>query len=169
MPRPGGGRADKLGNRYEGLWVVDAALDLIDGGFRELVFEAVGDEAAGVEFYRTNESGVREYHSIKRQQADGNWTVSRLTQADSNTSRSILGDIIEKVREGAEGVFTSGTSATEFEELIGRARSGDSFEEFQRRISVNGQLSGRFLEKIVPNCDVNGGAIMYLVDGSNVG
>ena len=29
MPRPGG-EADKLGNRYEGLWVVDAALDLID-------------------------------------------------------------------------------------------------------------------------------------------
>ena len=152
MPRPGG-EADKLGNRYEGLWVVDAALDLIDGEFGELVFEAVGDEAAGVEFYRTKDSGVREYHSIKRQQADGNWTVSRLTRADADTSRSILGDIIEKVRGGAYAVFSSGTSATELEELIERSRSSDSIKEFQRRISGNGQLSRRFLDRIVPICD----------------
>ena len=152
MPRPGG-EADKLGNRYEGLWVVDAALDLIDGEFRELVFEAVGDEAAGVEFYRTNESGVREYHSIKRQQADGNWTVSRLTQADSNTSRSILGDLIEKVREGADGVFSSGTSASELEELIARALASASLDGFQERIGASGRLSAHFRERIVRICD----------------
>ena len=52
MPRPGG-EADKLGNRYEGLWVVDAALDLIYGEYVDLVVEAIGDEAAGVEFFRT--------------------------------------------------------------------------------------------------------------------
>ena len=68
MPRPGG-EADKLGNRYEGLWVVDAALDLIDGEYVDLLVEAIGDEAAGVEFLGTTSSGTREYHSIKRQQA----------------------------------------------------------------------------------------------------
>ena len=151
MPRPGG-EADKLGNRYEGLWVVDAVLDLIDGEFGELVFEAVGDEAAGVEFYRTSDSGVREYHSIKRQQAEGNWTVSRLTQADSNTSRSILGDIIEKVRGGADGVFSSGTSATELEELRSRALASDSFNGFQERIGASARLSAHFRDRIVPIC-----------------
>ena len=35
MPRRGG-EADKLGNRYEGLWAVDAALDLIDGEYVDL-------------------------------------------------------------------------------------------------------------------------------------
>ncbi len=50
MPRRGG-EADKFGNRYESLWVVDAALDIIDDEYVELVVEAVGDEAAGVEFY----------------------------------------------------------------------------------------------------------------------
>ena len=64
MPRTGG-EADKFGNRYEGLWVVDAALDLIDGEFVDLVVEAVGDEAAGVEFFRTTSSGIREYHSSR--------------------------------------------------------------------------------------------------------
>ena len=89
MPRLGG-EADKLGNRYEGLWSVDAALDLIDGEYAGLTVEAVGDEAAGVEFVRTAPSGVREYHSIKRQQGAGNWTLSRLTNLES-TDRSLKG------------------------------------------------------------------------------
>ena len=65
MPRPGG-EADKFGNRYEALWTVDAALDLIDGEWASLTVEQVGDEAAGVEFVRTNNAGSNEYHSIKR-------------------------------------------------------------------------------------------------------
>ena len=88
MPRIGG-EADKFGNRYEALWVVDAALDLIDEEYASLVLEAVGDEAAGVEFFRTNASGRREYHSIKRQQSAGNWTISRLTQGQDSTGRSV--------------------------------------------------------------------------------
>ena len=73
-----GGEADKLGYRYEMLWAVEAALDLIDGEFVDLVVEPIGDEAAGVEFYRTDPAGIQEYHSIKRQQIDGNWTLNRL-------------------------------------------------------------------------------------------
>ena len=87
MPRPGG-EADKLGNRYESLWAVDALLDLIDGEYVDLVFEPVGDEAAGVEFFGTNQSGPREYHSIKRQQSGGNWTISRLKQKGRVQTRS---------------------------------------------------------------------------------
>ncbi len=75
-----GGEADKLGYRYEMLWAVDAALDLIDGEFVDLVVESIGDEAAGVEFYRTDPAGIQEYYSIKRQQIDGNWTLNRLVR-----------------------------------------------------------------------------------------
>ena len=151
MPRPGG-EADKFGNRYESLWVVDAALDLVDGEYVNLIVEAVGDEAAGVEFFRTNPSGTREYHSVKRQQAGGNWTISRLTQGKPPTGRSILGDLIRKIREGAVGVFSSGTSASELEKLRESALPSESHEEFQKRISGNGHLSGRFYESIVPIC-----------------
>ena len=150
MPRPGG-EADKFGNRYESLWVVDAALDIIDGDYSDLVLEPVGDEAAGVEFFRTNPSGTREYHSIKRQQAGGNWTISRLAQR-SNSGRSILGDLMKKILAGADGVFSSGTSASELEELTGRAQASESIEEFEKRISGNGQFSGRFQDCIIPMC-----------------
>ena len=151
MPRTGG-EADKFGNRYEGLWVVEAALDLIDDEYVDLVVEAVGDEAAGVEFFGTNPSGTREYHSVKRQQAGGNWTVSRLTQGKPPSGRSILGDLIQKVQEGAVGVFSSGTSASELVKLLESALPSESHEEFQTRISQNAPLSGCFYKYIVPIC-----------------
>ena len=126
MPRAGG-EADKLGNRYESLWAVDAALDLVDGEYVDLTLEPVGDESAGIEFFRTKRSGVREYHSIKRQHHLGNWTIVRLAET-SPVGRSILGDLIGKIHTGAEAVFSSGTSATVLEELIKRARASDSLE-----------------------------------------
>ena len=151
MPRLGG-EADKLGNRYEGLWVVDAALDLIEGEYVDLVVEAIGDEAAGVEFFGTTSSGTREYHSIKRQQAEGNWTISRLAQGKPPSGRSILGDLVQKIQEGAVGVFSSGTSASELVKLLENARPSESHEDFQARIGGNGHLSGCFYKSIVPMC-----------------
>ena len=146
MPRRGG-EADKLGNRYEGLWTVDAALDLIDDEYLDLTVEAVGDESAGVEFVRTTRTGVREYHSIKRQYSKSYWTLARLKSED------ILNDLIAKTGTDCCAVFSSGTSATEFAELIARAQASDSFEEFEQRVGQSAQLSGQFLKYIVPLCD----------------
>ena len=151
MPRPGG-EADKLGNRYESLWAVDAALDLIDGEYVDLTLEPVGDESAGIEFFGTNRSGLREYHSIKRQHHLGNWTITRLAGPDP-TGRRILRDLFQQIQTGAEAVFSSGTSATELEELIQRAVASDSFEEFKQRISPSGRLSGQFLKYVAAVCD----------------
>ena len=146
MPRSGG-EADKFGNRYESLWTVDAALDLIDGEYRDLTVEAVGDEDAGVEFVRTTQAGVREYHSIKRQTSREHWTLVRLK------SKDILKDLIAKTGTDCCAVFSSGTSATQFEELTDRARSSDSFEKFEQQIGQSGPLSGNFDKFIAPLCD----------------
>ncbi len=146
MPRSGG-EADKFGNRYESLWTVDAALDLIDGEYRDLTVEAVGDEAAGVEFVRTTQKGVREYHSIKRQHALEHWTLSRLT------CKSVPKALIAKTGAGCCAVFSSGTSATQLEELTDRARSSDSFEKFEQQIGQSGPLSRDFDKFIAPLCD----------------
>ena len=149
MPRPGG-ESDKFGNRYESLWSVDAILDLIEGEYISLTFEPLGDEAAGIEFSGTSQTAGRQYHSIKRQQTLGNWTLGRLAQGQGNAQRSILGDLCQKVKEGAEGVFSSGSSAFELEELIHRAKASKSLDEFRKRISGNAHLSGRFREVLVP-------------------
>ena len=149
MPRPGG-EADKLGNRYESLWTVDAALDLIDGEYRDLTVEAVGAEAAGVEFERTTQTGGRESHSIKRQLTKGEWTLSRLS---SKKERDILKALIDKTGADCCAVFSSSTSATELRELIERAEASGSFKEFKQRIGGSGRLSGQFVKYIAPRCD----------------
>lgn len=165
MPRPGG-EADKLGNYYEMLWVADAALDLIVGEFTDLVVEPIGDEAAGIEFYRTDQTGTQEYHSIKRQQTNGNWTIKRLVRGNSPAGRSILGDLVRKVQEGARGVFSSGTSASELARLISDAHRSDSPQEFQELISTNKKIADLFIDRIVPVCgdDATAYAVLQRLD-----
>ena len=148
VPRRGG-EADKLGNQYEGFWAVDAVLDLLDGTYSDLVFEPIGEEADGIEFFAMTMSGRREYHSIKRQHRMGNWTISRLTATGAN-GRSILGDLSANVFEDAEAVFSSGTSATQLDELTERARGCNSFEDFQRSIQQSKNLVDEFHNRIVP-------------------
>ena len=145
MPRPGG-EADKFGNRYESLWTVDAALDLIDGEYLDLTVEPVDDEAAGVEFVRTTQEESREYHSIKRQHHRGNWTLALLS------SEGILSDLVRKTETHSCAVFSSGTSATELEELIAHAEASNSCEEFTQRVSGNKERSKQFNKHIVPLC-----------------
>ena len=48
MPRLGG-EADKLGNRYEGVWAVASVLDLLDSNVIAVEFEPLSpDEAEGM-------------------------------------------------------------------------------------------------------------------------
>lgn len=145
MPRRGG-EADKFGNRYEALWIVDAVLDVIDGKYVTLEVERVGDEAGGVEFVLTGPSGGEEFHSIKRQHADGNWTVSRLR------NEKVLDALMAKANSGADAVFSSGTSVTRLEELIHCATQFASIETFKHRIGDNAQLSANFYDRVVPFC-----------------
>ena len=150
MPRTGG-EADKLGNRYEALWIADAVLDLLDGAYRDLVFEPIGEEADGIEFAAAIGPAQVEYHSIKRQQPGGNWTV-RLLAATRPNGRSILGDLVRKAEAGAEVVFGSGTSATQLEELSERARKSDTLDDFLQSAGQNATLLAQFRAHIVPLC-----------------
>jgi len=45
-----GGRADKLGNRYEGRWVAKQLLRLLNEDIQSVTIEAVGDDEKGVDF-----------------------------------------------------------------------------------------------------------------------
>ena len=45
-----GGIADKVGNRYEAIWLIRHLVQLIDGRATAITIEAVGDEGVGFEF-----------------------------------------------------------------------------------------------------------------------
>ena len=151
MPRRGG-EAAKAGFDYQDLWVVDAALDLIDGEATNLEVEPRGDEDSGIDLNVTRAPNGREYHSVKRRQPAGNWTISRLA-AKGTTRRSILGDLVAKTQEGRRGVFCSGTSASDLEWLIEHARASNSWPDFEERIRSNARVSDDFYKHVIPVCN----------------
>ena len=135
MPRRGG-PADKLGNRFEGIWTVGVLLELIDGAYRSVTVERIGDEDAGIEFVAVTSAGIDEHYSIKRQHFKGHWTVARLNEA------GVISALAAKTGPAAIGVFCSGTSATGLDELIASAKGSDSLESFEQRIRQSDDLTG---------------------------
>jgi hypothetical protein len=71
-----GGIADKVGNRYEAVWLIRHLVQLIDGRATAITIEALGDEGVGFEF-ALDRPTHREWHQCKRQ-TGGSWTINRL-------------------------------------------------------------------------------------------
>lgn len=143
MPR-GGGEADKLGNHYEWVWTVDALINLHRGRYCEMEIESFSQDSAGVEFHAKTESGLVEFHSVKRQTQLSEWTISALTAPSPSTGRSILGDLAEKLDRHPSGrlKFISATGANYLRELVDRARNVEDAAEFRSVLSA--KLSNQF-------------------------
>src|SRR5688500_18182410 len=73
-----GGYASKLGERYEGRWVVRQLLFLLQERLRSVTLEAVGDDEDGVDVWIERVDGVREAQQCKA----GNGTKKEWTFAD---------------------------------------------------------------------------------------
>lgn len=110
MPRAGGD-SDKLGNQYESFWTVECFLDVVAGRKR---VESFGPESEGVEFHLRADDNSKTFYSSKRQnQRAYGWSVNDLCKPDKSTSRSILGDLFQKVigNECDHAVFVSASGA----------------------------------------------------------
>ena len=151
MPRPGG-EADKLGNHFEAVWTVSAVLDVFEGVLGTIAVEPYGDSSQGVEFYVQATDGSRQFHSVKRQKIGGDWSIADLCRADSDTGRSVLGDLFHKSRSdgSVKTCFVSSTGANELRELSERAITASNVTLFWRALSP--QLQTRFSDRIVPIC-----------------
>jgi len=139
-----GGAADKLGNRYEALWVVDQLLRTIDGGAREITLEPLDpDESRGVEFRVVNTDGTTDYWSIKRQTTKAaGWTVPILTAKDDR-GRSILSDLLHHIERSTSNrsVFASTLGAPNFDELRAHATSRKMLDD---RLDRSDELKSDF-------------------------
>jgi hypothetical protein len=124
------GQADKLGNRYEGVWTVDSLLDVIAGDAVSVTVEPVGEQSPGIEFVKALGNGVQEFHSAKRQITGNAWSIFDLTRRGPGAS--ILELLWDKLRRGSltRAVFVSGTTANELNELVEQARRSADFEAF---------------------------------------
>ena len=156
-----GGYASKLGNRYEGRWVVKQLLRLLNEKLMYVTIEAVGDDERGVDLWITRHDGHRQAQQCKaRNGSENSWAVSdlhnrgilaamscQLDRHDCNefllvsaVPATVLGDICESARQ------SPGDPEAFFQhqiEAIGEGRRR-AFNQFCQYLSLDhGQAAGR--------------------------
>ena len=129
-----GGASGKIGIRYEGLWTVFCMIRVMQEEAEWIWLERAGEENEGFEFALGTPTGV-EYHQVKRQRTGmGKWSLSILS------SEGVLTNFYQKLDDpSVTCVFVSAHAADVLEELANRARSANSWLEFnQAFISSDG-------------------------------
>lgn len=152
MPRTGGD-ADKLGNQYESFWTVECFLEVFVGRKRSITVESFGSESKGVEFHLATPENHLEFYSSKRQtQGARGWSIYELCKQDKKTSRSILGDLFQRVIDNDchRVFFVSASGANDLREVLERAKNATSFHELSETLSkrLNGDLQNRILRVV---------------------
>jgi len=156
-----GGYADKLGNRYEGRWVVKHLLCLLNEELMYVSVEAVGDDEEGADLWVTRHDGTRQAQQCKaRNGSKDSWTVSDLNgrgilaamrlQLDRHDNHefalvsavpaTVLGDICESARQ------STGDPETFYRHQIDAIGEGrrKAFRQFCEYLGLDsGQREGR--------------------------
>ncbi|MFN7766206.1 MAG: hypothetical protein ACK5UC_03260 [Planctomycetaceae bacterium] len=150
MPRAGG-ESDKLGNRYEALWTVSTLLDLADGRHESILVEPHGAKSIGIEFIVRSLDGTRNFHSSKRQNAKGEWSLEKLTKSLGQSGRSILGDLFDKLKQDCQALctFVSSTGANDLREIVERANRRSTVSRFETDLLSSSRLDGQFRKYIL--------------------
>lgn len=121
MPLPGGA-SDKAGNRYELLWTVDRLVDIVLARASSIRLEP--PELDGIEFLYSRDGAV-EFHQVKRGNAsEGRWSISRLKPVLKTFKKHLLAD------KHVTCVFVSGDGVLALGELVERACSAESYDEY---------------------------------------
>lgn len=137
-----GGTAAKLGNRYEGLWVVEKLLLLIAERIRSVQLEAIGDAEVGVDLWITRNDGSRGAQQCKAfNESKNNWSIADLGR------RGVLGKAIGHLvaDTNVDFTFVSTILATELEDLTRSARDcGVDAEPFVETYANQGPRKKQF-------------------------
>jgi len=151
MPRPGG-EADKLGNRYEGIWTVAKLLEVASGQSHAITVEPIGSEALGIEFVTQLSDGSREFHSAKRQRSTGEWSLSALADPRLSQGRSVLSDLCGKLSADPRAIccFVSSTGAKDLLELTERACRRATLADFEADLATSIKLRNAFERYLIP-------------------
>ena len=161
MPPPGG-TADKLGNLYESIWVVDQLLEILQDRFESMVLESADEDGLGVEFYLIEQNDRKHFHSVKRQSTGSGWSLANLVRKAKSTGRSILSDLFVKLRNepSSQICFVSATGANDLRELSERADRATDRTDFVEHL--NEHLSGGYQKRIVETACSNNDAFAFL-------
>jgi len=114
-----GGASEKLGNRFEELWVAKQLVFLLNEQIRTVQIEAVGDDEEGVDVWVTRLDGSREAQQCKAfNKSKSNWSLADLMD------RGVLPKAIGQLErdQSVSFQFVSTILATELEDLSRNAR-----------------------------------------------
>lgn len=128
-----GGWADKLGNRYEGLWTAKQLLLLLQEKLMSVQLEKLDDVDDGIDLTVAQRDGQREAQQCKKNDTQNNWTIRGLAARGVLTALRVhlLKDTSSRF------VFVSNREATSLKRLIERARKFDG--HFRQFLSSLGQ------------------------------
>ncbi len=130
-----GGRADKLGNRYEGRWVAKQLLRLLNEEIVSVTIEAIGDDEYGVDLWIVHKDGSRQAQQCKsRNKSKEAWSIS-----DFKT-RDILNKFHYQLDRNPqiEFKFVSGVPFINLEDICDSARnSSQDPEQFYKHQIVS--------------------------------
>lgn len=139
VSRESGGRADKLGNRYEDYWAVELLLRLVDEKLEYLIIEPLGKDEEGTDILTLEKSGNKVFYQCK----GSNTYKDKWTLADLNSS-GILKNAFKQISRGEINYFklVSSVGSVDLNELHDRSKDGsDSLEEYKERIGIGSQKS----------------------------
>lgn len=124
-----GGIADKVGNRFEALWLMYQLLKLIDGRAHRIEIELLGDEGAGFEFV-VDDGQARTWHQCKRQ-TSASWTIGRLASDGvlSHFGRKLAGNPTDHC------LFVSTDPASALKRLKEKQPAAATIEAFEASLS----------------------------------
>lgn len=136
-----GGIADKVGNRYEALWLIRHLLELVDGRARSVTIEPVGETGIGVEFAVARHDGTH-WHQAKRQ-TSGSWTIGRMA------SEGVLTTFQSKLEASSidSCVFVSTDPVKQLRLLKDKQPTATSADAFERSLSKTEQTEWQKLQQ----------------------
>jgi hypothetical protein len=146
-----GGYADKLGNRYEGRWVVKQLLHLLNEEIRSVTLEPIGDDEHGVDLLIEQNDGAKQYQQCKaRNSSKECWNLTDLN------SRGILAKAQFQLGRDLnyEFAFVSGIPGTLLGDVCDSARksNGNPEDFYKYQIQDIGKTRQDIFEKY---CEYN--------------
>ncbi|WP_428306514.1 NACHT domain-containing protein [Lacipirellula sp.] len=133
-----GGYADKVGNRYEDLWVARQLLRVLNEELSSVTVEAVGEDEVGTDLWIVQKNGVRQAQQCKvRNVSRDHWSLSDLA------NRGILRGIQTQLARDPtyEFALVTAISATIVHDICKSARNsaGDSENFYANQIQAIGE------------------------------
>ncbi|MDA8428637.1 MAG: hypothetical protein M0T70_05220 [Geobacteraceae bacterium] len=154
MAYESGGYAEKLGNRFEGRWVVRQMLQMLNEDISSICVEAVGDDEKGVDLWIERKDGIREAQQCKGENGvKSDWSMADLS------ARGILNHLRDQLirSELYEFSLVSTTPATMLRDLSRSARdsSGDAALFYQDQVQKRSKPHREAFKEFCNYLDLN--------------